>query len=132
MGRRLGAQFYAPSTWVTKQNNRTIVLLFLGEKRRFSLTSFRWVFSSIFIAREGVFSRLQLFMFFRTSVRWQNFLFCQRGFCRLLPHAMRYSSFQSLFVDADRVTRIWSCILLPAAAPLREYVTLSVFFDVVA
>ena len=53
MGRRLGAQFYAPSTWVTKQNNRTIVLLFLGEKRRFSLTSFRWVFSSIFIARKG-------------------------------------------------------------------------------
>ena len=63
MGRRLGAQFYAPSTWVTMQNNRTIVLLFLGEKRRYSSTSFRWVFSSIFITREGFLSRLQLFIF---------------------------------------------------------------------
>ena len=33
----MGAQFYAPSSWVITENNRTMVLLFLGKKKEILL-----------------------------------------------------------------------------------------------
>ena len=55
MERGMGADFLRALSWVIMGNNRTMVLLFLGKKRRFSLTSFHWVFSLIFIVRVGPF-----------------------------------------------------------------------------
>ena len=131
MGRRLGAQFYAPSTWVTKQNNRTIVLLFLGEKRRFSLTSFHWVFSSIFIARQGC---------FLTSVIVHAFLhFSEMAEFSILPTRLLSSApprneaeqiFRVITWSLVGSTKMWSRIRFPAAAPWRVRITMSVPFDV--
>ena len=50
----------------------------------------------------------------------------------MVSHTTWYGRIRSLSVIVEEVIRVWSRILLPAAAKLREYVTSSAFLDVVS
>ena len=127
MKRGKGADFYALYPGSSRGNNRTMVLLFSGKKRRTSLTSFHWVFSLIFIVRGGpllTFAIVHVFSHFSEMAEFSILP------TQLLSSAPPRNEVEEIFRvmtwSLVGSTKMWSRIRFPAAAPWRERIILSV------
>ena len=95
------------------------------------MTSFHWVFSLIFIAREGPLLTFAIVHAFSHFSEMAEFSILPT---RLLSSAPPRNEVEQIFrvITWSLVgsTKMWSRIRFPAAAPWRERITMSVSFDV--